>query len=200
MAKILKKLTIRDAIGGKAAILEAAQSGRVKGKDEAGKEIFLPEGKPVPLLTVIGQVHGVKAGEGDNGSFVKLFGIFEATNLITGEVLSDVGIAILPNFVSSGIAGAINAGAQSVDFAVTIQTRYVESAATMYVFEADSLMKPVESPALAGLKASLAAQGIMLPAPKVQAIGNAASAAQESAKAAPAPAPAVADKKASGKR
>lgn len=157
MAKILRKLTIRDMIGGKTAILDVAKTGRAS--DTAS------EGSPVPLLMVVGHVTGVKPGEGDNGSFVKLMGSFEGTNLQTGEIVPDVGMAILPNFVSTQIASAIQSGAESVQFAVQIDVKYKESAAVGYEFEAKSLLPVQESDAIKAIKAQMTANGIALPQP-----------------------------------
>lgn len=156
--KILRKLTIRDVIGGKSAILDIAKTGRANDK--------ATEGAPVPLMTVIGQVSSIKPGEADNGPFVKLMGVFEAVNLQTGEVISDVGVAILPNFVSTQIANAIQAGGENVQFAVQLDVKFKESAAVGYEFEARSLMPTQESDAVKAIKQSLQAAGVMLPAPK----------------------------------
>lgn len=180
--KILRKLTIRDAIGGKAEILKAAQSGRSVSKDENGKDVFSKEGASVPLLLVLGQVRGFVAGEGDNGAFLKLKGSFEGTNLQTGEVIQNVGVAILPNFISDLLAGAMTDGVDAVDFGVKISVKYDEAAATMYVFEAESLMPAQESKAITGIKAQLAAAGIALPKPAATPLLSAPS---EPAAAAP---------------
>ncbi|MBK9497433.1 MAG: hypothetical protein IPO08_23505 [Xanthomonadales bacterium] len=163
--KILKKLTIRDVVGGKAEILKAAQSGRSVSKDENGKDVYSATGVAVPLMSVIGRVHDFTPGQSDHGAFLKLKGDFEATNLVTGEVFSDVGTCILPNFISDLVANALKGGAQGVDFAVRVDTRYDEAAATMYVFDAVSLMPARESDSISAIKNALQAAGVALPAP-----------------------------------
>ena len=154
MAKILRKLTIKEAIGGKAELLRIAMLGR---------EGNAYEGVPVKLLTIMGRVFSVKAGESDFGSFCKLVGEFEATNAQTGEVISEVSTAILPNFVGDGVASAIKNGAQAVDFAIELSIRFKEDAATMYEFSADSLMPQVTANSVQDIKTRLAAAGIALP-------------------------------------
>ena len=155
MAKILRKLTIKEAIGGKAELLRIAMLGR---------EGNSSEGQPVKLLTIMGRVFSVKAGESDFGSFCKLVGEFEATNAQTGEVISEVSNCILPNFVGDGVASAIKNGASAVDFAIELSIRFKEDAATMYEFSADSLMPQVTANSVADIKARLAAANIALPA------------------------------------
>ena len=158
--KILKKLTIREAIGGKGVILAAAQTGKQKPDATVGVA--------VPLLRVIGQCTAIVPGESDNGPYVKLKGMFKATNLITGEILDNIATAILPNMVGDSVAAGIMSGAKAVDFAVEIDVNYDEDAATMYVFSARSLLAAEPAAPLLGIEALLAKQGVQLsiPAPK----------------------------------
>lgn len=168
--KIVRKLTIRDVIGSKTEILKIAQTGQIKAKDAEGNDVVLPEGNWVKLCTFIGRVAKATPGQGDNGEFLKLAGEFEATNLISGEVIP-ASNAILPNFVSDAIGNAMNVeGAQAVEFAVVISVRYKETAAVMYEFSAESLLPPQQAQSVSALKAMLANQGIALPAPKNLAI------------------------------
>lgn len=189
--KILRKLTIATAFGDKIKVLEAAMKGRV---GEA------PEGNPVDLLAVVGQVHSIKPGSVKRAmpdgtemvsEYVKLRGTFEATNLITGEILPDVGECILPNFVAGPIAAAIQAGAKSADFAVKLQVRFKITAATSYEFLAESLLPVQNSDAVQGIKARLLALGVDVP----KQMQLAAPKPADAAASAPAAAPAEPEKK-----
>lgn len=175
--KILRKLTIKEVVGGKAEILKIAQTGKEKPDSTTGA--------PVDLLTIIGQVNSYQPGEGDNGSFVKLKGAFEATNLDSGEVIPVNGNAILPNFVADQIASALMDGAGSVDFAVKLTVSYDETAATMYKFGAESLLPVQSAEPVNALKAQLAGLGVSLPAPR-----KTPALPAPDAPSAPAPAPA----------
>lgn len=167
--KILRKITIRDVVGSKSEILRIAQTGRTVTKGADGKDVYSADGAPVKLMTVIGRVNGFTPGESDMGSFLKLKGAFEATNLVTGEVFTDVGTCILPNFVSDLMANAMKSGADSVDFAVALSVVFDEAIPTMYKFEAESLLPAQESDSIAAIKAQLAGAGIALPKPAEKA-------------------------------
>lgn len=165
--KILRKLTIATAFGDKIAVLNAALTGR-----DGGATGTAPEGKPVDILAVVGQVHSIKPGSVKRAmpdgtelvsEYVKLRGTFEATNLVTGEVFPDVGECILPNFVAGPIAAAINAGAKAADFAVKLQARFKITAATSYEFVAESLLPVETSNAVNSIKSRLLALGVEVP-------------------------------------
>lgn len=159
--KIISKLTIRDVVGSKPKILAAAMTGRAN--DEA------KDGKPVPIMRVLGQVQGFQAGEGDNGAYIKLRGLFQATNLLTGEIIDNVPIAILPNTVGDLLAGIMVGGAKSVDFAIEVDVQYDEAAATMYVYSFRSLMKAATSAPVQAIQALLESSGVKLTAPRLEA-------------------------------
>lgn len=195
-SKILKKLTIREAVGGKPALQKIVYAAATP--NENGLPTVTP-GKPVEILQIIGFVQRVVAGESDNGPYMKLHGEFEAVNLVTGEVFSDVGTAILPNFLGDRIANAIKAGADNVQFGVKILAHYEETAATGYVFTAETLMTPQKSRNLEAIKSMILGTGnklagpppIMLTQDAPEAAGvNKAPAALETAPAAATPAPA----------
>lgn len=156
--KLLKKISIRTIVGSKPDILAIAITGRERDKDAVGEL--------VPIMRVLGQVSGYTAGESDFGSFVKLRGNFQATNLITGEVVDSATQAILPDVVSEPVALALKGGAQAAEFAVEIDVQFVEKAATMYEFSARSLIKPQTAAPIAGLLSRLAESGITMTAPK----------------------------------
>lgn len=174
--KLLKKLTVRTFIGGKADILAYAMTGR---KDKES------EGSDVPLIRVLGNVMGYKSGESDFGSYVEMRGEFHATNLQTGEILESVSKCILPAVVGDSVAAAMHGGAESVEFAVELDVRFSEKAATMYEFSARSLIAPKAPKAINALMERLQSQGIemtkplALAAPKLSDADKAAQAAAE---------------------
>jgi len=156
--KLLRKLTIRTAVGSKADILAAAMTGRERDKD--------PVGEPVPILRVVGHVNGYKTGQSDYGDYVELKGSFQGTNLLTGEVTDGVNTAILPDVVGESVAQALKGGAEAAQFAVEIDVAYVEKAATMYEFSTRTLLKPQTAAPVAGILAQLGAEGIEMTKPK----------------------------------
>lgn len=164
-SKILKKLTIREFIGKKSEILAIAMTGRPKGKDSKGADIFIgTAGEPVKVMRVLGQCTGFKADESDNGPYVQLSGQFVATNMITGEQVATAR-AILPDAIGEQVAGAVKGGAEAVDFAVEIYVEFDEAAATMYKFSAKSLMEMAVPKPIQSLEAKLLAAGVVLSAP-----------------------------------
>lgn len=189
--KLLKKLTIRTFIGGKPEVLAYAMTGRPQrakvDKDQKpvlekdGKtpvmEGYGAEGQPVPLMRVLGACTGFKAGESDFGSYVEMRGAFQATNLQTGEVIDGLTKCILPSVVGEAVAGALQGGGESVEFAIEIDTRYHEAAATMYEFDCRSLLKPQAPKAIESLAAKLAQAGIEMTKPL--AIANAPTLSDE---------------------
>ena len=179
--KIVKKLTIKECVGGKPVLLAIAMLGQTVSKDDAGKEVRSVTGRPQPIMRVLGQVIGFTPGEGDNGSFVKLKGSFQAINLQTGEVINTAQ-AILPDAVGEPLANAIHNGAEAIEFAVEIFVEYDESAATMYKFTARSLIPSATPKPIASLLERMAAQGVeMSPVKQIAAptLSAAALAAQQ---------------------
>ncbi len=127
--EILRKVTIRNVGWPKGAILKALN----------GTFPDLKDGDTVELLKIVGQTTQAKTGQTDNGEYVRLLGEFIATNLDTGEVFQS-GQAILPNFVAEVFAAALHTS-QSVEFALKIDAKAKESAATGYEFSVTPLMK-----------------------------------------------------------
>lgn len=191
--KLLRKLTVATAVGDKIKVLGYATLGR---EGEAA------EGKPVPLMTVIGRVTGLKAGsvnrtlpngEQMSSDYVKLKGNFEATNEQTGEITPNVGECILPNFVSDPIAGALRGGADSVDFAIRVDVKFKLAAATGYEFTAVSLLPIKQADSVNDIKRQLLAlnNGVMPSAKMLAPPDLVAKAGTPSAITANAPTPAA---------
>lgn len=155
--KILKKLTIREFIGSKSAILAYALTGKASPDAVTGS--------PIALMRVLGSVSGFKAGETDNGPYVVLLGDFQGTNLQTGEIIEGVTKCILPDMIGDAVASAIHGGAAQVDFAVELFVTFSEKAATMYEYSAKSLLKPETPKPIAALAARMAELGIEMTTP-----------------------------------
>lgn len=155
--KLLKKLTIKDCVGGKPAILAAAITGKAKADDKLGRAIA--------ILQVLGQVTGFVPGESDMGAYVKLKGMFQATNLLTGEVFDNLSTAILPDVIADLAVAVIKGGAEAANFAVEIDVHYDEAAATMYVYSVRSLLKAAPAAPLLGIMAQLQSEGVKLTKP-----------------------------------
>lgn len=163
MAAILRKMTLREIVGTKAEMLAIANSGK---------------GQKVPVCEIVGQVNAIKPGEGTNGSFVKLMGVFQAKNLITGELSNQIDVAILPNYVANPIAAAVAGGATGVQFGIRFYLTANATSAVGYVFDAEDLIATTPVKALPDLWAlAEKAAAPRLPAP----IADAVSAALEDA-------------------
>jgi hypothetical protein len=165
-SKLLKKLTLRTFIGSKADILAYALTGRMVAKGKDGKDVQVGStGEPVPLMRVLGNVTGYRTGQSDFGEYAELKGNFHATNLQTGEILEDCTKCILPGVVGDSVASAMAAGAESVQFAIELDARYSEKAATMYEFDARTLVKPQTPKPINDLMARLQQEGIEMTKP-----------------------------------
>lgn len=164
-SKILKKLTIRSAVGTKQDLLAYAMTGQTVTKDDAGKEHRSATGKDVPILRVLGEVTGFKAGQSDYGSYAELQGIFVATNLQTGEVTDGIAKCILPDAIGDPLASAIHSGADAVQFAVEISVAFDMAAATMYVFNARNLLPASTPKPIEALEARMKSLGIKMTEP-----------------------------------
>lgn len=134
--KLIGKISVRDVFGAKGQILEMV----MKDKGDSHK-----------LMRVVGIASGLQTGEGDNGPWTGLKGQFRATNLLTGEEFSS-GKCFLPNVAQDMVVGAIMAdGASAVEFAFDISVQFEESAATSYIYSAESLIQPKENDPLSML-------------------------------------------------
>lgn len=164
-SKILKKLTIRSAVGSKQEILAYAMTGQTVSKTAEGKDVRSSKGSDVPLLRILGQVVGFKAGASDYGSYVELRGTFVATNLQTGEVTDGVSRCILPDAIGEPLANAIHTGAEAVEFAVEIYVSFNEDAAVMYEFNARNLLPASTPQPVQALMDRMATLGIKMTEP-----------------------------------
>lgn len=151
--RLISKISVRDVFGGKGQILDLV----MKDKDQSHA-----------LMRVVGIASGISTGEGDNGPWTGLKGQFRATNLVTGEEFSS-GKCFLPNIAQDMIVGALMAEtSNAVEFAFDVSAIFDETAATSYVYSAESLIPPTENDPLAMLYKGLQAQLPLKSAPDAQ--------------------------------
>lgn len=87
-----------------------------------------------PLYRVVGIANGTKSGEGDNGPWVGLTGMFQATNIETGEIFSSA-VCFLPRYIMEIYVGGLNLeGVESVNVGVDVYAKYDEGSATSYEY------------------------------------------------------------------
>jgi hypothetical protein len=113
------------------------------------------------LLGIVGIASDFAPGQNaETGtSFVKLFGQFKGTNLLTGEVFVS-GAAILPGAASDLIYGALKGrgeGSGSIEFAFRIGVHWDETSATKYVYDVEQTFQPAAADPLAALEQKLLA-------------------------------------------
>lgn len=106
------------------------------------------------LADVFGIAKKYKPGESDNGPFIAFLGQFKGINLATGNEYTS-GKFFGPKMIEESLWGVMGEGEISdVQFAFRIGCKYDASAATKYVYVAESLIKPAENDALAMLQRS----------------------------------------------
>jgi len=87
-----------------------------------------------PLYRVVGITTGMKTGEGDNGPWTALTGMFIATNIVTGET-HESAVAFLPTYITEIYAGGLAMeGVTSVNVGVDVYARFEEESATSYEY------------------------------------------------------------------
>lgn len=112
--------------------------------------------KATPILNVIGMTNEYQFGETQLGQYVKFWGQFEATDLMTGEITTS-GAAIFPGILGDMLVGAIGKDRNTVRFAGTFgvkpATKKDASIPWEYYFEAK--VNPNANDALADLRKAL---------------------------------------------
>lgn len=130
------------------------------------EELLKKEGKRMDLADFIGIATKAKPGSSDFGPFVAFLGQFQAKNLSTGNLYTSRKI-ILPKFIEEELFGAFDAdGNGNVEFAFRLSAKYDKEAATKYVYEMKSIIKPKENAQFTELLTRAAAEMKSLPAPK----------------------------------
>lgn len=119
------------------------------------EELIKLNGKSLKICKIWGVAGRMKPGANDFGEFVRFVGDFRAVNLNTGELFRS-SVCLLPKFLEEDMAGAMASGAdgatKQVEFGVEINVSFDKTAATKYVYNADSLIEPAESQALVALE------------------------------------------------
>lgn len=157
-AEPLRKITVKTVCGGKDADVKAAMLEKVM-KDKT---------KVHSIMRVWGVATRLKPGASDLGPYVKFNGQFRALNIETGEVFRSAAM-LLPKFLEEELAGAMGAGesAKASEFALEIGVKYDKTAATSYVYTADSLVQMAESDQMKQLEQRIRDDNPKaLPAPK----------------------------------
>lgn len=123
----------------------------------------LPDEGDKPLMRVIGQAKGIKTGTSDYGDWAALTGIFEATNIETGEVYRS-GVCFMPEIAQDMVIPALmQDSATAVDFAFEIGAEASEDSSVGYVYTIKPLIEAAESDPLRALSEQVQKS---LPAPK----------------------------------
>lgn len=131
------------------------------------KKLVNAEG-PLRIMRVIGNAIGHKTGTSQYGEWTALSGMFEATNMETGEshqssqlFLPDVALTpIMVQLAQPGVRG--------VEFVIDITVRHNPDArpgGSAYEYGFDTVLKASESDPISRLKSMLAEQAAALPAP-----------------------------------
>ena len=131
------------------------------------KKLLAAPGERIELMTVIGSAVGMKDGTSSYGDWRALLGIFQATNLETGEVF-DASTLFLPEVAMIPITVSLaQPGTRGVEFAIKISARYAHDAkpgGSAYEYTWEPLLPPDQSDPVTRIKAKLDA--LRLEAPK----------------------------------
>ena len=133
-------------------------------KTVIGGRIKAPE-KATPLYVVIGQAHGTKTGNSDNGPWVAFLGSFEATRASDGQRFQS-GQCFVPKAIEDLLVSAMKAGQKddasaSVEFAIEVGIKPADTTIG-YEYTIKNLVKTSNADPLALLRSKVAG---MLPAP-----------------------------------
>lgn len=124
---------------------------------KGGKEIH-------PLVRVFGICKRFKPGESDNGPYIRFVGQFKGINLDTKKEYVS-GAFLAPKMIEEALWGVMkDQELNDVQFAFEIGCKFEATAATKYVYTAQSLIKPAENDPVALLERQVAQAA--LPAPK----------------------------------
>lgn len=151
--KILKKVSVSTVLNLKSkGIRELCSSGEVA------------------IMRIMGIVNKAEADEGDNGTFIRFRGEFNAVNLVTGEDCMST-VAFLPSPIDELLHQQIvkstdENGNAAIQFAFEITVKESEKSTTGYEYDVNSLLETKVSDPLQALKASLAPVRISKPQEK----------------------------------
>jgi hypothetical protein len=135
------------------------------------------DGSSKLVMRVLGQASAMKNGNTDFGEFTAFVGMFEATNVETGEV-SRSGKIFLPSAAEVMLAGALQGSTGPVAFGFDIGVRESDNAIG-YEYTAESIFDVAETDPVEQMKKTMTAKA--LPAPtKTQEQAKIENAAAES--------------------
>jgi len=133
------------------------------------KEVLASPDEKLALARIYGVASVAKPGASQHGPYVKFLGQFKAVNLRTGQVFTSNAM-ILPKFVEEQLFGAMGGeSTQGVEFAFEMAAHYDESAATKYVYDAQHLLKAVDSEQMKQLESRISSAAA-LPNPNRKAV------------------------------
>lgn len=125
----------------------------------------LIKSKKLALMDLWGIASRTKGITTDYGSAVRFIGQFRAVNLDTGELFTSTRL-YLPSALEEELQAAMS-GAESAEFGLRIFVIYDKSNTGMpYYYDAESLVKPANTDALAALEEKVLAARKVLPSPK----------------------------------
>lgn len=119
------------------------------------------DGSSLLVMRVLGSATGLKNGNTDFGEFTAFTGMFEATNVATGEV-SRSGKIFLPTAAEVMLAGALQNSTGPVAFGFDIGVKESDNAIG-YEYTAESIFDVAETDPVEQLKKNMTAKA--LPAP-----------------------------------
>ncbi len=141
-AEPLRKITVKAVWGDKPDI----------------EQILAAPDKILPMMQVYGVAKKAKLGTSDYGDFVRFLGDFRAVNMKTGKLYRS-SVLLLPRFLEDDLAAALGGEGTAAEFAVEISAKYDKSAATQYVYLADSLVEAAETDAMKALENRISTVG-----------------------------------------
>lgn len=108
----------------------------------------------LPIMDMFGIAARYKPGESDYGPFTRFIGQFRAINLKTGEMFR-APVCLLPKFLEEDLVAAMtqkDGELNNAEFGVRLSAKYDKTAATKYVYIADSLIESGQSDAMTALE------------------------------------------------
>lgn len=176
--KLVKKLSIATVIG-----KVPTEVRTITNAD--GKEEKVVRGIEQHLVRVVGLADGFKTGNSNFGPWLSFSGMFEATNVLTGELYRSANV-FLPDVAGEMLLPVVKAanGAQ-VTIGFDIGAKPFNNAQG-YEYTVTPLTKPAENDPLSALKASVFADVPALPSPKAATPAQAELSVDQTAAAEPA--------------
>lgn len=148
----------------------------VYGKIKLAELMKAPE-QTLPIMRVLGSAVGTKTGDSQYGPWTALQGMFEATNLDTGEKVRASQLFLPDVALTPILVQLMQPGVQGVEFAIDVSAKYVEDAkpgGSPYEYTFDTVLQADESDPIKRLNDKITA--LALPAPGAKSDPDAAKA------------------------